>query len=166
MHPEWQQFLVQNLTDCFPNIQFIVTTHSPLLAADLPAERVIRLRRDEDGRVAQLRVTNDMTQGRADQVLTSRLFGLRTTRPELAKKINEYSSLGHKNRTKEEQKRFEALQKELGALIPSPDETNPERKAQELFEAVLEEQAGHAPPKIQQRLRERARALLEEVSNP
>ena len=29
LHPRWQQVVVAQLTDAFPNIQFIVTTHSP-----------------------------------------------------------------------------------------------------------------------------------------
>ena len=29
LHPQWQQVVLQSLTKAFPNIQFIVTTHSP-----------------------------------------------------------------------------------------------------------------------------------------
>lgn len=34
LHPKWQRNLVGGLKDTFPNIQFIITTHSPLLISD------------------------------------------------------------------------------------------------------------------------------------
>ncbi|MFD2943319.1 AAA family ATPase [Flavobacterium notoginsengisoli] len=34
LHPKWQRSLVGRLKDTFPNIQFIITTHSPLLISD------------------------------------------------------------------------------------------------------------------------------------
>lgn len=45
LHPTWQVVLVRALKQIFPNVQFIATTHSPLVLASLdPAEdQVIRL---------------------------------------------------------------------------------------------------------------------------
>lgn len=34
LHPKWQRTLVGSLKDTFPNIQFVITTHSPLLISD------------------------------------------------------------------------------------------------------------------------------------
>ncbi|MBN2977279.1 AAA family ATPase [Pseudomonas lactucae] len=34
LHPKWQRRLIQQLTDTFPNCQFILTTHSPLVISD------------------------------------------------------------------------------------------------------------------------------------
>ncbi|WP_164672451.1 AAA family ATPase, partial [Vibrio cholerae] len=31
LHPKWQQTIVQKLENTFPNIQFILSTHSPLV---------------------------------------------------------------------------------------------------------------------------------------
>lgn len=33
-HPQWQRRLIQQLTETFPNCQFILTTHSPLVISD------------------------------------------------------------------------------------------------------------------------------------
>jgi hypothetical protein len=42
LHPEWQLTLREGLTNLFPNLQFIVTTHSPhLLASAGPGEVII-----------------------------------------------------------------------------------------------------------------------------
>ncbi len=34
LHPKWQRSLIQQLTATFPNCQFILTTHSPLVISD------------------------------------------------------------------------------------------------------------------------------------
>jgi predicted ATP-binding protein involved in virulence len=43
LHPNWQQRIVDDLKRTFPNIQFIVTTHSPFVIQSLRAEEVINL---------------------------------------------------------------------------------------------------------------------------
>ncbi|WP_044406085.1 AAA family ATPase [Thiomicrospira microaerophila] len=40
LHPEWQQRVIQSLTKTFPNIQFIVTTHSPQVLSTVPRESI------------------------------------------------------------------------------------------------------------------------------
>lgn len=36
LHPQWQRSILRNLEETFPNIQFIITTHSPSLISDQP----------------------------------------------------------------------------------------------------------------------------------
>tara|TARA_R110001606_G_C15377169_1_gene650065 strand:+ start:182 stop:1573 length:1392 start_codon:yes stop_codon:yes gene_type:complete len=43
LHPEWQQLVLQNLEEAFPNIQFIVTTHSPQVLSTVKKESIIAL---------------------------------------------------------------------------------------------------------------------------
>ncbi|MDR0709310.1 MAG: AAA family ATPase [Spirochaetaceae bacterium] len=43
LHPEWQLTLRQGLVSFFPNLQFIVTTHSPHLLASAEAGEIIRM---------------------------------------------------------------------------------------------------------------------------
>lgn len=40
LHPSWQQRILPDLMRTFPNIQFIVTTHSPQVISAVPAESV------------------------------------------------------------------------------------------------------------------------------
>lgn len=48
LHPKWQQQIIKNLTTSFPLIQFIVTTHSPLILSTLSNEdRIIALESDK-----------------------------------------------------------------------------------------------------------------------
>jgi len=40
LHPEWQQVIAMGLRKIFPNIQFIITTHSPQVLSSLPKEKI------------------------------------------------------------------------------------------------------------------------------
>ncbi|MBI6908237.1 AAA family ATPase [Pseudomonas palleroniana] len=44
LHPGWQRTVVANLEKTFPNCQFIITTHSPQILGELPAESVMLLK--------------------------------------------------------------------------------------------------------------------------
>lgn len=43
LHPEWQQSVVPNLLKTFPNIQFILTTHSPQVLTTVPSKSIFLL---------------------------------------------------------------------------------------------------------------------------
>lgn len=43
LHPTWQREIIRNLTSTFPNCQFILTTHSPLVISDSPDVLVLSL---------------------------------------------------------------------------------------------------------------------------
>lgn len=40
LHPQWQQSIIQKLESTFPNIQFIVSTHSPLVLTTVTREQI------------------------------------------------------------------------------------------------------------------------------
>jgi hypothetical protein len=80
LHPKWQRELRDHLTLRFPNTQFVVSAHSPLVVQASENENIVVLRREGDHVV----IDNDVetVRGwRVDQVLTSDLFGLKTARP-------------------------------------------------------------------------------------
>ena len=53
LHPKWQRDLVPTLSKIFPNVQFIVTTHSPHVLQSMADVNLYVLRRDaESGEVA------------------------------------------------------------------------------------------------------------------
>lgn len=49
LHPEWQQLVLGALTDAFPLIQFIVTTHSPQVLTAVKRESIRILEQDDAG---------------------------------------------------------------------------------------------------------------------
>lgn len=79
MHPQWQRTIMEFLTKRFPNTQFIVTAHSPLVVQAAQDANIVLLRREGDRVV----IDNDpeiIKNWRVDQVLTS-VFEMPSARP-------------------------------------------------------------------------------------
>ncbi|MEY4530760.1 MAG: hypothetical protein RLZZ156_1481 [Deinococcota bacterium] len=87
LHPEWQIKIGFWLKERFPNIQFLVTTHSPIIcqAAD---ENGLFVLPSPDSADEPRAILGDEYQkiinARSDVILRSALFGLQNTRSELA----------------------------------------------------------------------------------
>ncbi len=54
LHPHWQQHVLEDLHNAFPNIQFIVSTHSPFIVQSVDSNNIIRL----DGVVSPISPSN------------------------------------------------------------------------------------------------------------
>lgn len=90
MHPRWQRELMSYLTERFPNTQFIVTAHSPLVvqaAADQGANIVLLERVGDEVKIRNNPV--DVKGWRADQILASDLFPGADSRSVETKKLLE-----------------------------------------------------------------------------
>lgn len=48
LHPEWQQLVIPRLQTTFPNIQFIITTHSPQVLTTVDVKNIIKLKKELD----------------------------------------------------------------------------------------------------------------------
>lgn len=80
LHPTWQRDIKRYLQHHFPQAQFIVTAHSPLMVQSALDDNLALLVQEGN----QVRIVNDpaVVRGwRVDQVLTSDLFGLTSARP-------------------------------------------------------------------------------------
>lgn len=53
LHPSWQQQIINNLCECFPNIQFIITTHSPMILQSkfIEKENICILKESDEGKI-------------------------------------------------------------------------------------------------------------------
>jgi hypothetical protein len=51
LHPKWQLGLIRALKATFPRMQFVVTTHSPMLLVGCERDEVCILREDEEGNI-------------------------------------------------------------------------------------------------------------------
>lgn len=86
LHPRWQRSVVEQIRATFPNLQFIVTTHSPFVAQDMrPSDKIIVLERN--GKNAPVTARSEpgfVADWSADQIFAA-LFGLKEgTRGEAA----------------------------------------------------------------------------------
>lgn len=78
LHPEWQQRIVGTLKEQFPHVQFIATTHSPLIVGELELAQVYRVRWEGEDVVADHPSQPIKGMGVAG-LLTSEMFGLTST---------------------------------------------------------------------------------------
>jgi energy-coupling factor transporter ATP-binding protein EcfA2 len=79
LHPRWQRTIMDFLTERFPNTQFIVTAHSPLVVQAAMDANLVLLRREGD-RVIIDNQPEVINNWRVDQVLTS-MFEVPSARP-------------------------------------------------------------------------------------
>lgn len=64
LHPKWQERILDTLTTLFPQIQFIVTTHAPLVISTARSEELRVIRRTEgDGAAYQADMPSTETYG-------------------------------------------------------------------------------------------------------
>jgi energy-coupling factor transporter ATP-binding protein EcfA2 len=85
LHPRWQRTLLAAISAIFPNAQFIVTAHSPLIVQAAPGANVAVLQRRGDHDHVEIdQAPDSVRHWRVDQILTSDLFRLPSARsPEL-----------------------------------------------------------------------------------
>jgi predicted ATP-binding protein involved in virulence len=92
LHPGWQQRILPDLTRTFPNIQFIVTTHSPQVVSTVPGHslRVIQWEEDEP-RLMPV----DFSLGAESQQMLKQVLGVDARASELAivSKLRRYQRL-------------------------------------------------------------------------
>jgi predicted ATP-binding protein involved in virulence len=148
LHPFWQREIIRLLHKQFPNVQFIVTSHSPMCALGttaLPAAttEIVRLRQEDTGvEATQLSIPNNK---RADQVLTSPLFGLFS-----ASGFDVASDLEHFTRLASNDERSDAEQieyVELEARIEmalGPFRSNLERRIYDRVRTAMNEELASA----------------------
>ncbi|MDO3680175.1 AAA family ATPase [Paenibacillus ehimensis] len=77
LHPRWIQKYLNMIKSIFSgyDTHFIIATHSPLIAADVPNESIIGLRKNEKGMVEQYTV-NEQTLGTSPQEILREVFKL------------------------------------------------------------------------------------------
>jgi hypothetical protein len=90
LHPSWQREVMKTISAALPNLQFVCTSHSPIVAGTLKREQVFVMDRNERGSV-EIKQLDERIHGlNADQILTSSYFGLTTTRaPDFVDELRE-----------------------------------------------------------------------------
>lgn len=104
LHPSWQRSIAGLLRETFPKIQFIMATHSPLVAAGAGYDAVTYrfYKKDNDTIIEQI---NNIFTKSVDQILQSEAFGLVSSySPETQKKIDRYYLLKRKQRLNSDEK--------------------------------------------------------------
>ena len=121
LHPELQTRVVTELTGMFPDSQFVLTTHSPLVALGAHPSQLVVLHRDADGVVTAADRVPDFRSYSAEDVLTDdRLFNVDALNPEFAQLLESYDEMAKvppEERTEDE---TEELRKVAEAVRSAP----------------------------------------------
>lgn len=141
LHPKWQRIIVSDLRKQFPKIQFITTTHSPIVASsigqideEIERDRLIHLNLEEGNRVVPEEIKESMKGYRADQVLASKAFDYFLNEdPEVARILREASKLESKgsDRTKIEEERYQNVKNAIKRIFRPDGQAPIERVAQD-----------------------------------
>jgi predicted ATP-binding protein involved in virulence len=116
LHPKWQRTIMSFLTERFPNVQFIVTAHSPLVVQSARNANLVLLRREGDHVV----IDNNpevIENWRVEQVLTS-VFELPSTLPADIEPLVERrrTILAKSYLTKKDKQELKELEAKIGNL--------------------------------------------------
>jgi len=129
LHPELQTRVVTELTSTFPDAQFVVTTHSPLVALGAHPSQLVVLRRDAAGIVTAADRVPDFRSYSAEDVLEDdRLFNVDAHNPEFAgllKSYHEMAGLPAEDRTESETEELRRVAEAIRSA-PRPGYTEPE----------------------------------------
>jgi predicted ATP-binding protein involved in virulence len=121
LHPKWQRTILQDLHNVFRNVQFIVSTHSPIIvigAANIA--QIINLNDDNDSASEIITPISDSNVG---QVLLSDLFGLKSLQsPEWDSEIQERDRILAKPKlTKEDEAQLASFDNKMKGLTSLSD---------------------------------------------
>lgn len=116
LHPRWQRTMIRDLTPHFPRIQFIATTHSPLMVQAAATDNLVVLQQNND----EVEINSDpqVVEGwRVDQILTSELFDVSSRSDKKEELFRERDALlDNPKRTEEENRRLSNLEEQIERL--------------------------------------------------
>lgn len=118
MHPQWQREAMTAISKEFPNTQFIVTAHSPIVvqATEGNAKLVVlrRKKRDDDLEEVEIIDNPEFAAGwRLDQIMES-VYGMPSRMPEYSKLVERRIELLQKTKlTNREAKELEKIETDI-----------------------------------------------------
>jgi energy-coupling factor transporter ATP-binding protein EcfA2 len=140
LHPVWQREIAGWLREVFPNLQFIVATHSPFIAIGAGEDSLtLRLEADEAGGIRIIE-SPDLSTYDVDRALRSPAFGLESTfSPQTESRRREYHELGRRRQVlsaadREKFKQLELFMKEVEKL---PEEGSLEKRIEDFLRERL-----------------------------
>jgi predicted ATP-binding protein involved in virulence len=113
LHPSWQRRIIRDLRKTFPNVQFIVTTHSPQVLSEVPREEITLL---DD---FQAYAAAAPTEGRDTNSTLAEVFGVPAHPRETIEAIGAITNLIDEGR-------YPEAKEKLGTLARKVTERDPE----------------------------------------
>jgi ABC-type multidrug transport system ATPase subunit len=117
LHPAWQQRIIGTLSKLFPAVQFLATTHSPLIVGELDQDQIYWMERKPDGEVIASRPSQPVRGQGVAGLLESEIFGRTPTLDTSTQKL-----LEQQRALSLKEKLTDAERTELGRLVDRLDE--------------------------------------------
>lgn len=152
LHPMWQRTLGARLCEVFPNLQFIVTSHSPFIAQAASPDGLFVLRSTAaDEPVAVYRPPVRVGGWRVEQILLSPLFGLTDTRdPETERLLKRHAALVSRRKWSqlpdEDAAELVAVERALAERLTSPGEDVPSLARERAMDRFIDETLAKLAP--------------------
>ncbi|MDX2006049.1 MAG: AAA family ATPase [Meiothermus sp.] len=124
LHPSQQLTLMNRLSELFPELQIIATTHSPLVALGVEPHELIALKRQGDAVVA-VRPPDYRTYSVEDLIKDDLLFDTPVYSPKMQQSLSEYQSLAARGPKTRSAKQNKALAQLAQEIAPASDENDP-----------------------------------------
>ena len=149
LHPKWQRNIIRVLSERFPKIQFIGSTHTPICALGLNdltcKSQLIKASYTNSHSEVEIFDMKEVYKGyRIDQILTSDIFELTSARSKsIEKKLEEYRKIylkDSKERNKEDKEKLADIEKELKNLPVW--ETEQDKSTREKLIRLIEKNKG------------------------
>jgi predicted ATP-binding protein involved in virulence len=81
LHPDWQYSILKGLVDSFPNVQFIITSHSPFVLTSVPSHKItIYDLHTEGGEIVVREILENLSGADANRA-TDKISSHRSKRP-------------------------------------------------------------------------------------
>jgi hypothetical protein len=121
LHPLWQVGLVRALKATFPRIQFVVTTHSPMLLPGLEKDEIIHLKLNEAGNITYELAGKSPALLSGSQIYQT-FFGIDRLFPnDTGEALYRYGYIAtNPNRTDDEEAEMKRLQRQLQRMGLEP----------------------------------------------
>lgn len=127
IHPSMQINILSRLSDLFPEIQILATTHSPLVALGALPQELIALRRDGNSVFSEENIPDFRGYSAEDMLVDHRLFDSKVYSSETSEKLDRYRelvSISVDTRSQTQTEELKTLACELGSQhLPEEQET-------------------------------------------
>ncbi len=114
LHPQWQMKIGKILKAAFPNVQFIMTSHSPFIWAGLDKDEIIWLDADEQGKVIQKEV--EYAKGGSVESIVAQFFDTDNYDNDFREELHKIEKIINSKNAKEAIKALSILKSKYGNL--------------------------------------------------
>ena len=123
LHPKWQWRISEALKETFPKVQFITTTHSPIVLSSCKNDRIIMLDNDKNNNL-EIEYEQSKKGWQINDVL-EKVMETTNRDPETEKQLKRLSVLAKKKMSKtmeeDELEEYNCLISEIKSLLPEGD---------------------------------------------